>query len=630
MSDQQRDGIERASSDDVTNTLNEERENISKRDYLDQESDQKISDTETDTEEKSIGVRKAEILAAQWNGNKWLHVVLLISAFIVGYAYGLDGATRWVYTAYATASYSEHSLLTTVAVVTSVAGAACQPVYARLSDVFGRLEIFIVSILFYVVGTIIESQATNVQKYAAGSVLYQIGYTGVILIVMCILADFSSLKWRLFYLFVPTFPFIINTWISGNVTAAVGTNWKWGVGMWAFIFPLACLPLIGCMLHMRWKAGKTEEWRIFKQRETKFQELGWWGFTKYLFWQLDIIGLLLLVVCLGCLLVPLTLAGGIHSKWKKGYIIAPIVVGGVLLPVFVCWEHWGARHPVAPFHLLKDRGIWSALTISFLLNFISSIESTYLYTVLLVAINQTMKSATRITSLSSFVSVVAGFFFGLFIVKWKKLKGFIIFGCCMWMVALGLLYHFRSGTSSYGGIIAGVCLLGFGLTFFSYPCNVSLQSCTTHEHMAVIISLGLTVYRIGSAVGASIAGAVWSQKLYEKILQHTGNSTLATSVYGDPYTFIASYAWDTPERQQVVLAYRDVQRLLIMIALIFTAPMIIVGFFLRDHKLGDEQSNEEVEKKEQRESLSVYVAQGFSGFTSRFQGKSKQEPQPTF
>ncbi|EGW32872.1 iron-siderophore transporter [Spathaspora passalidarum NRRL Y-27907] len=610
--------IERVSADDVQRTLATEKDNDIKRDIEDNESHKSLSDAETAIEEKSIGVRKAEILAAQWSDNVYLHIILLFSAFLVGYAYGLDGSTRYIYTAYATASYAEHSLLTTVSVITSVAGAACQPVYARLSDVFGRLEIFIVSILFYVVGTIIESQATDVQKYAAGSVLYQIGYTGVILIVMCILADFSTLKWRLFYLFVPTFPYIINSWISGNVTDAVGTNWKWGVGMWAFIFPLACIPLVGCMLHMRWKAGKTEEWKVFKQRETKFQELGFFGFMKYLFWQLDIIGLLLLIVCLGCLLVPLTLAGGIKDTWEKAHIIVPIVIGGVLLPVFVLWESYGARYPVAPFHLLKDRGIWSALAISFLLNFISSIESSYLYTVLMVAINQSMKSATRISSLSSFVSVVAGVFFGLFIVKWKKLKGFIIFGCSMWMLSLGLMFHFRSGTSSYGGIIAGVCLMGFGTTFFSYPCNVSLQSCTTHEHMAVIISLGLTVYRIGSAVGASIAGAVWSQRLYSAILEKTGNSTLAQSVYTDPYTFIATYTWETVERQQVVLAYRDIQKILILVALVFCAPMIIAGLFLRDHTLGDEQSYENVEKEEKSESLGAYI----KGSLGRF-GKGK-------
>ncbi|KAK6457296.1 iron-siderophore transporter [Scheffersomyces xylosifermentans] len=601
MSDVHRDTLERQSSADVTKNMTDE---ATSKDSVDQTS---YPTNEFSGEEKSIGVRKAEILATQWAGKWYYQVILLFSAFLVGYGYGLDGQVRWVFTGYATASYAQHSLLTTIGVVTSVAGAACQPVYARLSDVFGRLEIFIVSIVFYVVGTIIESQAHDVQRYAAGSVLYQIGYTGVILIIMCILADFSSLKWRLFYLFVPTFPFIINTWISGDVTAALGMNWSWGVGMWAFIFPLCCIPMICCMIHMRWLAGRTTEWREFKQRETKFQELGPWGFAKYLFWQLDVIGLLLLIVCLGCILVPLTVAGGVKSKWKDGSIIAPIVVGVFLVPVFTLWEAYGARFPIAPWSLLKDRGIWSALSISILLNFISSIESSYLYAVLLVAVDESQKSATRITSLSSFVSVVTGVFFGLFIVKWKRLKGFIIFGCAMWMVALGILLHFRSGNAATAGIIGGVCLLGFGTAFFSYPVNVSLQSCTTHEHMAVIISLGLTVYRIGSATGSAIAGAVWTQSLYKKLLEKLDDPTQALAVYQDPYTWILTYTWGTPERQQVVAAYRELQKLLILISLVFCVPMLVAGLFLRDHRLGDEQSNEDIEKAEKEDSLRDYI-----------------------
>lgn len=558
-----------------------------------------------ETEGKSIGVLKAEILAAQWKGKWYCHLILLCSAFLVGYAYGLDAQTRYVYTTLANASYQTHSLLTTVGVITSVAGAACQPVYARLSDVFGRLEIFIVSILFYVVGTIIESQAYDVQRFAGGSVLYQIGYTGVIIVIMFILADFSSLKWRLFSLFVPTFPFIINTWISGDVTAAIGGRWSWGIAMWAFIFPLACIPFILCMIHMRWLAGRSADWEIVRQRkrETR-QSLG--NLLIDLFWKLDIIGLLFLVVCLGCLLVPLTLAGGVREKWKQGNIIAPLVIGGVLVPVFVAWETWGAKHPIAPFHLLRNRGIWAALLICFFLNFISSVESSYLYTVMIVAVNETTKSATRISSLTSFVSTVAGVFYGLFVTKFKRVKYFIVVGCGLWMVALGLLYHYRSGTVAHSGIIGGLVVMGLGTTLFSYPVNVSMQSCTNHEHMAVIISLGMTTYRIGSAVGSAIAGAIWTQRLYSEILkQFHGNAELAKLAYGDPLSFSQEHKWGTTERMELVEAYRVVQRLLIMIALIFCAPMLGSALFLRNHELGNEQSNESEDLELQKDKKNL-------------------------
>ena len=58
-----------------------------------------------------------------------------------------------------------------------------QPSAARIADVFGRVELVIVSVFFYVLGTIVEATAQNVQTFAGGSVLYQTGYTCVLLLV---------------------------------------------------------------------------------------------------------------------------------------------------------------------------------------------------------------------------------------------------------------------------------------------------------------------------------------------------------------------------------------------------------------------------------------------------------------
>lgn len=55
---------------------------------------------------------------------------------------------------YATGSYDRHSLLATLNVVRAVIAAAAQPTAAKLADVFGRVEVLIVSVLFYVVGTL--------------------------------------------------------------------------------------------------------------------------------------------------------------------------------------------------------------------------------------------------------------------------------------------------------------------------------------------------------------------------------------------------------------------------------------------------------------------------------------------
>lgn len=556
---------------------------------------------------KSFGVRKAELMTAQYQGWKWVGL-FYFAAFLCSYVYSLDGNVRYTFQTYATSSYSQHSLLTTVNVIRAVVAAASQPTYARLSDTFGRFELFAVSIIFYSVGTVIESQAFDVQRFAGGAVLYQIGFSGVQLMLEVSLADMSTLNWRLFASFIPATPFIINTWISGDVTSGLlaSHSWNYCIGIWAFIFPLAALPILGCYLHMRIKAGRTEAWKQIC-REEKEHNKGKNMFVE-LFWKLDMVGILLIICVFGFILVPLTLAGGktltltssSSDAWNKAGVIAPLVIGFVLLPVLVYWEGWVAKFPVIPFPLLKDRGVWSALIIACLVNFVWYMPNDFMYTVLVVGLNASVKAATRITSLYSFVSVITGPLLGLVIVKVKRTKGFILFGCAMWFVAMGILLHYRGDNDGIhsqlyiNGIIGGLCVFGFGAGFFTYTTQLSIQTCTNHEYMAVVLSLYLAAYNIGSGFGVAVSGALWTNVMPKQILKEMErlgvDTTLATTAYGAPFTFILTNTWGTTARTAVAVAYAKVQKKLCIVGLCLCVPLLLSAMFLRDHKLEAVQS----------------------------------------
>ncbi|GMF66412.1 unnamed protein product [[Candida] boidinii] len=146
--------------------------------------------------EKTYGVRRIEALTEQYS-NPYGRIAVFFSIFLIAYCYGLDGTIRYTYQSYAISSYSQHSLISSVTVVRSVAGAVAQPFYAKLSDIFGRLELLVIAVVLYIVGTIIESQAYDVTRFAAGAILYQFGYSGLIVLLQCISSDFSTLNWRL-------------------------------------------------------------------------------------------------------------------------------------------------------------------------------------------------------------------------------------------------------------------------------------------------------------------------------------------------------------------------------------------------------------------------------------------------
>lgn len=286
-------------------------------------------------EEKSRGIQRVEIISSQY-GRVGTFVVFFC-IFLIAYCYGLDNTVRYNFQAFAQSSYGTHSLLSTVNTATAVIAVAAQPFYARLSDYFGRAELLCICIVFYAVGTILESQAKNVRIYAGGAVIYQFGYTGLMLLLQLLAGDFSLLNWRLLASFIPATPFIINTWISGNVVSSLGLEkWSWGIAMWAIIVPVACCPLLFCLAHMHWRAKRNGDMEVIKNIESEYSKRGLWGFIKFLFFKIDIIGIFLIVAILALILVPFSIAGGIDANWKTAKVLAPLIVGFCVIPFLFC------------------------------------------------------------------------------------------------------------------------------------------------------------------------------------------------------------------------------------------------------------------------------------------------------
>ncbi|KAL7800327.1 ferrioxamine B transporter [Trichoderma ceciliae] len=539
---------------------------------------------------KSPGVARIEAISGAITFTD--RIFIFLSIFLVAYCYGLDGTLRYTYQPYATGSFDSHSLLSTVNVIRAVIAAAAQPTAAKIADVFGRVELICVSVFFYVLGTVIESAATNMATYAGGNVIYQVGYTMILLLVEVVIADITSTRARLFFSYIPALPFIINTWVSGNIANAVlgVTTWKWGIGMWCIIYPVCALPLIISLSIVGRRAKKQGRLATYR---SSFELLGFKNLALELFWLLDVIGIILLIAVFALILVPLTLAGGVHSEWRTAHIIAPLVIGVCCIPFFVYWE-LKSPHPLVPFSLMKDRSVWAPMGIAVCLNFAWTMQGDFLYTVLVVAFNFTITTATRVTSLYSFVSVIIGALLGMVVYKVRRLKIFVVLGTCLFMVAFGMLIHYRGSTTGSGrvGVIGAQVVLGVAGGLFPYTAQASIQVGLKHENLAVMTGLYLAVYNIGSALGNTVSGALWTQLLPKALESRLVdiNSTLAIDAYGNPLVAILPYPPGTPERDAIIDAYQHIQRLLTITGICICVPLIAFSLAIRNPRLTSEQT----------------------------------------
>ncbi|KAL2126943.1 hypothetical protein VTI74DRAFT_11587 [Chaetomium olivicolor] len=542
-------------------------------------------------DEKSPGVRRAEAIAAVLTTRD--RVFIFFGVFLVAFAYGLDGILRYAYQPNATASFEVHSLLATVNVLRSVIAAAAQPTSAKIADIFGRAELVSLSVFFYVLGTIIETSATNIETFAAGALIYQVGYTMIMLLVEVIVADLTSTRARLIFSYIPAMPFLITTWVSGNVSQAVlsVTDWHWGIGMWCIIYPVCAMPLI---LSLTLVGRRARKQGLMEKYTEAVKSQPWGPFLVDLFWRLDVIGIILMIAVFALILVPMTIAGGFDASWTAPQILGPLIVGICTIPIFVFWQ-LRAPHPLVPFYLIKDRAVWGALGIAMLLNWSWYMQGDYLYSVLQIAFDFDTMTATRVSSFYSFFSVVSGCILGFIVYKVRRLKIFIVAGTCLFMVAFGLLIRYRgdNDTASRAGVIGAQVVLGIAGGMFPYPAQASLQTILKHEHLAVMTGVYLATYNLGSAFGGAVSGAIWTQVLPGQLNERLAvfnNATLATYAYANPFAFSLEYSVGTLERQALIDSYKHAQRLLTITGICLCVPLIAFAAVLRNPRLNDEQT----------------------------------------
>ena len=457
---------------------------------------------------------------------------------------------------------------------------------AKIANVFGRLEAFTISIFIYVAGYIQMAGSNNVKTFASAQIFYSAGSTGLQILIQIFVADTSDLLNRALFSSLPDIPFLITVWAGPPLANSLlsQTTWRWGYGTWTIVLPVAFLPLaLSLFLNMR-KAARLNLLPAYP----------WKGRTildgsKNLWYELDIMGLLLLSAAISLILIPLTLAATAKSHWHNASILAMVIVGCLSLLIFPICEssHKLAPHPFLSLRLLTNRNVLTGCAIGFLYFavFYTSIYP-YFSSYLQVVQGDSVTAAGHITQTFTFTSTVSAICISIVIKYTRHYKYYITTGACIYLLGVGLMIRYRSESSTTSQIVGTQIAMGIGGGMISIPTQLGVQAAVSHSDVAAATAIFLTIVEIGGAVGSAISGGVWTANLQAKLTKYLPPSTQAdaTLIFGN-LTLAKSYMGGTPERVAIDRSYQETMDILLVVAACLAAPLIPLSLVMRNYRL---------------------------------------------
>lgn len=457
----------------------------------------------------------------------------------------LDNSTVSIYNNYSASSFNALSKLATLNTAGAVLFAVMKPPIAKISNVLGRGQTYMITMCLYILSYILMASAKSLNTYAAGYVFYVMGQSGTNIMNDIVISDISSARWRGFAIGVSFTPFLVTPWISGFITESVvnGIGWRWGIGMFAILMPFGASFIITTLLYYQTRAKRIG---LFQR-----QRITIYDFCS----QIDLGGIVLFSGGFALILIPLTLAATTTSKWSTPYLDALIAVGVVLLIAFPFYERLLACYPFMPPSYFKNTTISLCLFLIATDSIGFSCTHAYLYTWATVARNFSARDATFYNATNGVASCLMGIIAGLLMMWTRRYKWLVVIGAALRLIGYGVMIRLRGTSNSMFELFFVQVIQGTGSGIMQTNLLVPAQISVSHAQMPQITALVICFSFLGSSVGACIAGGIYTNTIGSALEYHLGEmatptliKTLSNSI------FSAAPAWGSPERTAVNLA----------------------------------------------------------------------------
>lgn len=357
-----------------------------------------------------------------------------------------------------------------------IASTAMTPIYGRLSDLYGRRHMLLVSIALFVIGSAACALATSMELLIAARVLQGIGGGGLRSIAQIVIADIIPPRHRGRYQGYLSTNFLVSTALGPVLGGFFAEHLSWTWAFWINL-PLGAIAFVVIDRQLRPLSLPVKQARI------------------------DWLGALFILLAT----IPLML--GIsrveeEGGWLNANVIVPILIGLAFTVVLVLVE-LRTVDPMIPMHLFRNR-IFSLGNVAI---FIPSMTMTAYIVMLPLYYQIVLKMPADVAGLH-LIALTGGMATGSFIcgsaiARLGRARIFPIIGGLSAATLCLLIAWFGLGRSVWFDIVA-IALLGASIGWQINPMLVIVQNGLEIRDMATGVG-GMTFFRsLAGAFGVAV------------------------------------------------------------------------------------------------------------------------------
>ncbi|KAL9128876.1 MAG: hypothetical protein Q9217_002533 [Psora testacea] len=425
-------------------------------------------------------------------------LMVMSGTWLGSFLAALDSTIIATLTAPISASFNSLSLLSWLVSAYFIANAALQPLAGRLTDIFSRRWGLLFSNIMFAAGNLICGLAQEEWVMIFGRVVAGCGGGGMTAISTFVGSDLVPLRRRGVWQGFGNIMYGVGAGLGAILGGWINDVWGWRK---AFLILVPFTVVSGTLVF------------FFVDVPVKHSE-------KSALKRIDFLGACTLILSLVLLLLALN-SGGNVVPWSHPLVYTTLTLAFILLLVFIYIENTHTSEPVIPVKLLVHRTVISACFTNWLTSMV--IFSILFYGPIYFQVQglSTTQAGARLAP-QSIGNAVGSISTGL-IMRWTGRYYYLSVVIQLNFIAANAIISAFNLTTSVWVTIVSFFMAGIGYAGMLTVTLLALISAVEHQHQAVITSASYAFRSTGSAIGITIASAVFQNLLSRNLWAALGD-----------------------------------------------------------------------------------------------------------